>query len=732
MATEGEHDAVARARATVTAEASFGIEEGEVDTLEKKWINWSYNVEENKRLVLDEVEDTGATPQRLSVWGDGSSPRGATSRARRRTPWAERVVNASPIFYGWVVAGLVALAALVVSPAQVYSVGVMADAIIADLHLTRTGFSGIYALASLLSAPVITLLPLFLARVSRRVTVMLCGGGVCVGLLLVASTSGHLGLLFGFILTQTAGPGMLYPCAEAVLLDWWSVKRARVQAVVQAAAAALSMIFLPAVLTSCSGCAGCESEGCNCWRGAYSAMGAVLALPVALLSAMLLEGGAPDHDLAMDDEPTCGLLHAARLSQEQTEREVGSDEISALHDASADSTENLAAADEPPGSDAPIASSCGTPSRRSRLEAEPGPEPPPSPAAAETPPHGARRVGRKVRPWRHVARSRRALSQRDAPWELQDVLRHTTFWLAQVSISTVQAIVAAVLFHRAHIAVLHIPSASADSDVARIPGHTDDSHPPWRAPDGAALDSPYSMRLEAIVGALTIACSPLHLLIKRKEYLVLIALILAALGAAILANASGLNAAAMLLGCAFGVTHAYATTLWEYLYGGADAHRIKQISIAITTAASGLAIWLFAVSWEDSGSYHAALTSSALLAAFLAALDLVSLAKPETLETIVRRAPTWEQLLAFRQRTGYFSWRRRVRQRAARLGVRARVGIFGGSRSAAARKTDTPAWVEERQHWMDSTLEPAHQANPIVSASVVGGDGIEQEEESRS
>merc|ERR1712185_66661 len=87
-------EAIAKA-AGIDENASFGIDEGEVDQLEKKWITWSYDVEENKRLVLDEVDDVGATPQRMSVWGAGSPRGGRGSRARRRTAWGESVVKAS-------------------------------------------------------------------------------------------------------------------------------------------------------------------------------------------------------------------------------------------------------------------------------------------------------------------------------------------------------------------------------------------------------------------------------------------------------------------------------------------------------------------------------------------------------------------------------------------------------------------------------------------------------------
>lgn len=45
------------------------------------------------------------------------------------------------------------------------------------------------------------------------------------------------------------GPGMLYPAVETALLQWWSAKRGRVQAVVQSFGSLLSMLVLPAVLS---------------------------------------------------------------------------------------------------------------------------------------------------------------------------------------------------------------------------------------------------------------------------------------------------------------------------------------------------------------------------------------------------------------------------------------------------------------------------------------------------
>ena len=553
---------------------------------------------------------------------------------------------ASPIYYGWVVAALVAVSALIVSPAQVYCVGVVLDMMIAEMDLTRLQISSVYATAALLSAPLITLHPLLVARTSRRLLVSLCGAGVCAGLLLLAAAAGEVTLLLAWTLLLAVGPGLLYPLAESVLQDWWQVKRDRVQSGVHALAATLAILLLPALLTAATSCPTCTSDGenCGCWRGAYSALGALLAVPVAILSALLLEGGAADHNLRLDGADTNSLLVAGQRDEAAAHE--------AAMEAEGAAVAPVEAAAEGGGEAAPAAAPPSTPRRQAR-------------------------------------RPRRRRTRDKEMWVLGDVLTHSTFWLAQVSISTVQALVAAFLFHRAHIAATHFADAPAASPVPSAPLGE------------AALGSAHQLPVEMIVGLAAALTCPVNLLLVRKEYLVLLAIGLAASGMLLLAASTtptSLQFAAALLGAAYGVTNAYATSLWEYLYGSTDAHRIKQISVAIATASSGVAIWLFAYAWHSNASYHSALLGGGLLALALAALDVAALAKPEVLEAVVRRAPTWEQLVAFRQRRGYFSTARRAKQRAAKLAIKA---------ARRARVADPD------EGWADVTLEPVHQSNPI-------------------
>ena len=67
------------------------------------------------------------------------------------------------------IAALVAVSALFISPAQVYCVGIVIDAIQAELSLSREQISGLYGMSLLMAAPVIMLEGRAVALISRRV-----------------------------------------------------------------------------------------------------------------------------------------------------------------------------------------------------------------------------------------------------------------------------------------------------------------------------------------------------------------------------------------------------------------------------------------------------------------------------------------------------------------------------------------------------------------------------------
>ena len=90
----------------VPTDADFGIHEGEVDELERRWATRAEEQEENNRLVSQEefeIEvDGGPAAEAPMRWT------GLRRRRRRVTALDRALFNACPVFYGWVVAVLVA------------------------------------------------------------------------------------------------------------------------------------------------------------------------------------------------------------------------------------------------------------------------------------------------------------------------------------------------------------------------------------------------------------------------------------------------------------------------------------------------------------------------------------------------------------------------------------------------------------------------------------------------
>ena len=581
----------------VPTDADFGIQEGEVDELERRWATRAEEQDENNRLVIQddfEIEVNGgpaaAAGQAPMRWA------GRRRRRRRVTALDRALFHACPVFYGWVVAVLVAASALFISPAQVYCVGAVLDAIQAQLHIDRERISLLYGMSMLMAAPFIMLEGRVVAFVSRRLLAALCGLLFCTGCMLLSSVreagprggASQLGLLLVWTLLQVAGPGMLYPLAASQLQQWWRQKLGRVQVAAESAACVLGMVVMPAIVSAASACpAGTgatvdgpgatvdgndlysmdpyprEGDGCHtvfdlytehdmqahlaseCWSAVYFRLGAALLVPMLLLSLLLLDGGAAELGVGLDASGSVAL------------------------DAS-DGSARLEDGAQPPSPHG---------AAHSAADAD-QPSPPLTPTGAaddalpETP-----------------VRARAASPT--ARWRLDEVLGHTSFWLAQVSISLVHAVIAAFLFHRHDL-------------LADVHGDADTPMPPETG-----------LHVQLLMGAVAAASTPAGALLRHKEGLVLLALILTAAGLLLLVNHpthAGLLGATSLLGAAFGVTNAYATKLWEHFYGVADEHRIRYTSICISTAASGLAIYLFALSRKEMCHYRAVMNTCAAAA----------------------------------------------------------------------------------------------------------------------
>lgn len=105
-----------------------------------------------------------------------------------------------------------------------------------------------------------------------------------------------------------------------------------------------------------------------------------------------------------------------------------------------------------------------------------------------------------------------------------------------------------------------------------------------------------------------------------------------------------------------------------------------------------------------------------LIALSLAGLDALALAPPGLIEAMVKRTPTWEQMLARRQHVGYFSVSGQLRRLLAWLeGMRR-----GRADSAGGGGAGTPArslWGEMSMDIFPMEMERAEEKNAPGTAS---------------
>ena len=116
-----------------------------------------------------------------------------------RIPVHSRLVAASPIYYGWVVWIVALIGAIGSSPGQSFSVSLFMDFFIEDFGLDRTTVSGLYGAGTFIASRGLTWVGRQIDRFGNRRVGAVIAGLLALVLLLCATISGPIMLLFAFI-----------------------------------------------------------------------------------------------------------------------------------------------------------------------------------------------------------------------------------------------------------------------------------------------------------------------------------------------------------------------------------------------------------------------------------------------------------------------------------------------------------------------------------------------------
>jgi len=217
-----------------------------------------------------------------------------------------RLVNASPVHYGWIILAAGTFGSFMTLPGQTAGVSVFFDPITSDLHISRTWASAAYAagtLAGILPAPVIGR---WIDRRGPRLSAGIIAAGLALACVFMALVDSRWMLLVGFALLRGAAIGGLSLVSQQVVNLWFVQRRGIAAAAASLGLAAGSMIF-PLCIDHLIALYG--------WRGAYIALALLVPATMLPVGALLFrdrperfglttDAGLPVPAKRVQDEPS--------------------------------------------------------------------------------------------------------------------------------------------------------------------------------------------------------------------------------------------------------------------------------------------------------------------------------------------------------------------------------------------------------------------------------------------
>ena len=186
-----------------------------------------------------------------------------------------RLVQKTPFFYGWVVLAVGTLGIIMTSPGQTYAVSIFIEHFIADLGLSRSLVSTLYAVGTLSGSLALPLVGRQIDRRGSRVMVVIISllfGLACIYMGLVR---GAMTLALGFVAIRMLGQGSLGLVSQNVINQWWQQRRGTMMGLSGVASSLLGLSAFPALINWLIPLFG--------WRMSYALLGGFVLLVMAPL-----------------------------------------------------------------------------------------------------------------------------------------------------------------------------------------------------------------------------------------------------------------------------------------------------------------------------------------------------------------------------------------------------------------------------------------------------------------
>jgi MFS family permease len=142
-----------------------------------------------------------------------------------------RLVNKSPIFYGWIIMLVGTFGLIMTSPGQTYAISIFLEPIIADLGLSRSLVSLLYTGGTLAGSFALPLVGRQIDQRGPRFMVGLIASLFGLACLYMGAVQNALMLGLGFIAIRLLGQGSLMLVSQNVINQWWVRRRGTVMGI---------------------------------------------------------------------------------------------------------------------------------------------------------------------------------------------------------------------------------------------------------------------------------------------------------------------------------------------------------------------------------------------------------------------------------------------------------------------------------------------------------------------
>lgn len=209
---------------------------------------------------------------------------------RRRS----RVIEASPVYYGWVILAAAAVGTAMTAPGQTFGVSAFLDAILRELDLKRSTVSLMYSLGTLAGSLVMPRVGRWIDEVGPRKAVTFIAAIFALGCFGMSRVNGPAALFLGFTVLRGVGQGALSIVTLHVVNLWFVRRRGMAVGISGLAFAASSALFPLGIAWLI------ERHG---WRDTYSLLGLAIALTILPIGALFFRD-APEHFGLLPDGQT--------------------------------------------------------------------------------------------------------------------------------------------------------------------------------------------------------------------------------------------------------------------------------------------------------------------------------------------------------------------------------------------------------------------------------------------